>query len=195
MAFSEEQENIIKSRLFGDGTVVDTDLAKLADITASAAELNILDNATLSTAELNILDNCTATYHDLNAGSTVPHAPAFTVVKSAGAANVANLAYTVKDPGGTALTHSAWLMLWLSDSAAGVGVTSHAPDELAIIGAAGSILTEFVSNSCALVQCKNDGTLSIAITDTHKTLYKVCLQSLRGEQISIDTLVLADYGE
>ena len=42
------------------------DLAKLADITASAEELNILDGATLSTEELNILDGVTATTAEIN---------------------------------------------------------------------------------------------------------------------------------
>jgi hypothetical protein len=36
------------------------------DVTASAAELNILDGATLSTAELNVLDGVTATTAELN---------------------------------------------------------------------------------------------------------------------------------
>ena len=46
---------------------VDTeDLQKLADITASAEEINILDGATLDTAELNILDGATVTTDELN---------------------------------------------------------------------------------------------------------------------------------
>lgn len=44
----------------------DQDLADLG-VTASSAELNILDGATLSTAELNILDGVTATASELNA--------------------------------------------------------------------------------------------------------------------------------
>lgn len=166
----------------------------MVKVTASAAELNKLDNATLDTAELNKLDGFTGTYHDLNAQATIPYAPSFSVVKTAGASNVANLAYTIKDPGGTALTHCAWLMLWLSDSAAGAGTTSHAPDQLAIVSSKGIILSEFVTDVAALVQCTNAGEFNIAITDTHKTLYKVCLQSLNGESISIDTLVTGDYG-
>jgi hypothetical protein len=38
----------------------------LGDITASAAEINILDGATVTTAELNILDGVTATTAELN---------------------------------------------------------------------------------------------------------------------------------
>jgi len=41
-------------------------LANITDVTASAAELNILDGATLSTAELNILDGITASTAELN---------------------------------------------------------------------------------------------------------------------------------
>lgn len=41
-------------------------LADVTDVTASAAELNILDGATVTTAELNILDGVTATASELN---------------------------------------------------------------------------------------------------------------------------------
>lgn len=41
-------------------------LANITDVTASAAELNILDGATLTTAELNILDGLTASTAELN---------------------------------------------------------------------------------------------------------------------------------
>lgn len=41
-------------------------LSKITDVTATAAEVNILDGATLSTAELNILDGVTVTASDIN---------------------------------------------------------------------------------------------------------------------------------
>jgi hypothetical protein len=41
-------------------------LASITDVTASAAELNVLDGATLTTAELNILDGITASTAELN---------------------------------------------------------------------------------------------------------------------------------
>jgi hypothetical protein len=41
-------------------------LANITDVTASAAELNILDGATLTTAELNILDGITASTAEIN---------------------------------------------------------------------------------------------------------------------------------
>ena len=44
-------------------TIATTDLT---DVTASAAEINILDGATLSTSELNILDGVTATTSEIN---------------------------------------------------------------------------------------------------------------------------------
>ena len=46
MTFSVSDENIIHSRLFSDGTLTEADLAKLADITATAVELNRLDATT-----------------------------------------------------------------------------------------------------------------------------------------------------
>ncbi len=45
--------------------------ASHAGVTASAAELNIMDGATLSTAELNILDGVTATAAELNFSADV----------------------------------------------------------------------------------------------------------------------------
>ena len=41
-------------------------LAKITDVTASAAEVNVLDGITASTAELNILDGVTATASEIN---------------------------------------------------------------------------------------------------------------------------------
>jgi hypothetical protein len=46
-----------------DGTV---EVADISDLTASAAELNIMDGVTSTTAELNILDGVTATASELN---------------------------------------------------------------------------------------------------------------------------------
>ena len=46
-----------------DGTLA---VADISDLTASAAELNVLDGVTSSTAELNILDGVTATANELN---------------------------------------------------------------------------------------------------------------------------------
>jgi len=46
-----------------DGTLA---VADISDLTASAAELNVLDGVTASTAELNILDGVTATANELN---------------------------------------------------------------------------------------------------------------------------------
>ena len=46
MSFTEPDKNIIHSRLFSDGTLTEADLAKLADITATAVELNRLDATT-----------------------------------------------------------------------------------------------------------------------------------------------------
>ena len=48
---------------YADGQI---SVSEIDDLTASAAELNILDGATVSTAELNILDGVTATAAELN---------------------------------------------------------------------------------------------------------------------------------
>jgi hypothetical protein len=48
------------------GSAISITTAQVTDITATAAELNILDGATLSTSELNVLDGITATTAELN---------------------------------------------------------------------------------------------------------------------------------
>ena len=63
MPFTENEENIIKSRLFGDGTVTDSDLEKLADITATAAELNTLHSVTAGTVTAGKAIVCTTDKH------------------------------------------------------------------------------------------------------------------------------------
>ena len=49
-----------------DTDIPNLTLAKISDITATAAELNVLDGITATTAELNILDGVTATASELN---------------------------------------------------------------------------------------------------------------------------------
>jgi hypothetical protein len=60
---------------FGDGTTAWTSLpyfsdsftvSQISDLTATAAELNILDGATVTASELNILDGATLTTTELN---------------------------------------------------------------------------------------------------------------------------------
>ena len=48
---------------FDDGVL---DVSDISDITASAAEINVLDGVTASTAEINTLDGLTATTAELN---------------------------------------------------------------------------------------------------------------------------------
>lgn len=48
------------------GSAISITASQLSDVTASAAELNILDGATVTTAELNILDGVTANAAELN---------------------------------------------------------------------------------------------------------------------------------
>lgn len=85
--------SIVIKKLFGKlSDQIDENLG-IEGVTASAAELNILDGATLSTAELNILDGVTATATEINLLDglpTVDPADGVTVWNDAGVLKVAS---------------------------------------------------------------------------------------------------------
>lgn len=174
-------------------------------VTATAAELNALHSQgvvaadaaklhalTASAAELNILDNATCTYHDLNANKEIPFD--YTLTPAAGAANVCEVTIQAKDPGGTNIAHVVPLLVWLSDAATGAGLTGHAADALGVKAASGALLNALTANQVLLIQTLANGSAVIQITDTHKSLFKVCVQSLQGETPTIATLIAGNYG-
>ena len=179
MTFSEAEENIIHERLFGDGTVTSTDLSKLADLTADAAEINKLDGLAATKAEL-------ATVVGLPFDYTITHA--------AGASTIVNVTIQAKDANGANVGHVVPLLVWLSDSAAGEGLTSTTPSGTVQAGASGVVLSALTAKKALLVQTTAAGVFILAITDTDKHEYVVCVQSLNGELITTHTLAGADYG-
>ena len=68
MAKEKYPYNALKKLLAAEAALATTDLNSLADMTASAAEVNVLDGipATLTAAELGILDGVTASTAELN---------------------------------------------------------------------------------------------------------------------------------
>lgn len=85
-------------------TATAAELNIMDGVTASAAELNILDGVTSSAAELNILDGVTATAAELN---TAADLSAQTEVVTAGAISVTKRCSTITFPGAGAATLAA----------------------------------------------------------------------------------------
>ncbi len=162
-------------------------------VDASAAELDILDGATLDTAELNKLDGVLSTQAEIDAAAhDLPFD--FTITPAAGAANVCEVTIQAADADGAAIAHVVELAVWLSDAASGAGFTAHAADTLAVKAASGQLVHALEANKALQIQTLADGSAVIQITDTHKTLYKVCVQSPNDETPTVATLVAENYG-
>lgn len=82
----------------------------LEDVTASAAELNLLDGVTATTAEINLNDNAAATVTVAIAASETTDGMDITV--------------TVKDAAGATIAAVHALDLWMSEAATGIGLTA-----------------------------------------------------------------------
>ena len=176
-------------------TATAAELNKLAGTAAglSASELSILDGVTASTAELNILDNCTAAYTDLNSTKGKPYS--FTMTPGAGAENICEVAIICKGPdGSTNVARPVPLLVWLSDAATGAGLTSTAASGT-VQAKAGSVdLAVLAAKKALIVQTSASGNYTLEITDSAKTLYYVCAQSLDGGPITPTLLITGNYG-
>lgn len=146
-----------------DGTAVTATAAELNimdGVTASAAELNILDGVTSSAAELNILDGVTATAAELNLNDNQVATATFTIGAEAG--NVINVAIQLKDAAGTDMAIRNAIPFYLSDNANGDTVVA-AATSLAI-GTDG-VCIEWTSNSAGLLISEADGDIDLDIGD------------------------------
>lgn len=150
-------------------------------VTATAAELNILDDATVTTAELNLLDDIVAS---------------FSFSASAGASDVCEVAITLKDAAGATVDGARPFMVWLSDAATGVGLTgTTASGTVKAKSASGADFATFTAKKALLVQPLATGVYTLEITDSAKTAFYVCAATLDGRAYSVSTvLATEDYG-
>lgn len=146
-----------------------------------------------SAAELNILDNCTAAYQDLNSTKGKPFS--FTMTPGAGAENICEVAIICKGPdGSTNVARPVPLLVWLSDAATGAGLTGTAASGT-VQAKAGSVdLAVLTAKKALIVQTSASGNYTLEITDTAKTAFYVCAQSLDGGPITPTLLVTGNYG-
>lgn len=136
---------------------------------------------TAKAAELNQLDDIVAS---------------FGFAATAGAENVCEVAITLKDAAGATVDGPRPFMVWLSDAATGVGLTStSASGTVQAKSASGADFATFTAKKALLVQPLATGIYTLEITDTAKTAFYVCAATLDGRAYSVSTvLATEDYG-
>lgn len=174
-------------------SVAEVDGPNLAFDILSGSALKLAGTAVTATAtELNTLDGATATAAEMNTLAGQPYD--YTITPAAGAANVCEITVQAKDANGTNIAHAVPLLVWLSDSATGAGLTATAASGTVQAKAGSQDLGVLTAKKALMVQTSAAGAYVLEITDTAKTAFKVCVQSLNGELPTIATLITADYG-
>jgi hypothetical protein len=155
--FSDSGNAFKVENVDGTTTVYVDDVAitsYVADVTASAAELNILDGATATTAEINMLD-------DSAASVTIAYAASATT-------DGIEVTYTVKDAAGVAIDAIHCLECWVSDDADGSGLTAtSASGNLTAV--TGTILTAFTAKKHFSGNTDANGVLVVELVDAANT--------------------------
>ena len=119
-----------------------------------------------------------------------------TTSAAAGGSNVTEVTFTVKDVNGTTMAKPVTLMVFLSDAADGEGLTATSASGTVVAkSASGTDLATLTSKKALLVQTKDNGTYTLAITDTAKTAFYPCADLLNGTGVQVGTvLATGNYG-
>jgi hypothetical protein len=173
---------------------VTADIDKLADIEATAAEVDILDGVTATTAEVEKLATVTASAAELNVTDNIPADVTF--VPASAAANISEVTITVVDAAGSAIAAAFSLDVWLSDAATGIGLTGTAASgTVAVKTASGEDRETVTSKKHLRVQTLVSGIYILEITDTAKTGYfPSAIVPGTGATAVGSALVTGDYG-
>jgi hypothetical protein len=92
------------------GSAISITASQISDVTATAAELNILDGATLTTAELNYLDGVTSAVQTQLDGK-VSQTNGFVTTAATGSAVVRNVSFSTATPGtANGMDGDVWLV-------------------------------------------------------------------------------------
>lgn len=137
----------------------------------------------------------------LNVGGTMNVGGAATVrtatfTFTAGAANVAEVAIALTDGGGTAVASAQPFNVWLSDSAAGTGLTATtASGTVTAKAASGEVFGTLTAKKALVVQPLATGIFTLEITDTAKTTFYVAVQNpFTGQVVVSRIMATGDYG-
>lgn len=113
---------------------------------------------------------------------------------AAGASNVCEVTITVVDYAGVTVAEAVNFDLWLSDATSGAGVTATtASGAVAAKTSSGADLAVLTTKKAIRAQTLATGVYILSITDTAKTLFKVCAQ-IDGKTVVSTALTAAQYG-
>jgi hypothetical protein len=117
-----------------------------------------------------------------------------TAVAAAGGSNVSEVTITVTNTDGVVQAGVHHLDVYLSDSAAGAGLTATtASGAVAAKAASGTDLVVYSAKKAMRVQTLATGVYILSITDSAKTAFKICVGL--GAQVTVAaTLVTGNYG-
>lgn len=120
----------------------------------------------------------------------------FTMVPAAAGSNVCEVTITARDLDGNIIPGVHNFELWLSDDADGQGHTgTTASGTVTAKSASGTVIHTQVSKKALRVQTLKTGIFILEITDTAKSLFKVCAQTPDiGKTVVGATLTAANYG-
>lgn len=114
---------------------------------------------------------------------------------AAGSANVTNVTLALKDLLGRAPRNVKSVLIYLSDSSAGVGLTATSASGTVVAGASGVDLGDLTTKKAKMVQFTAAGVYVLQITDTAKTGFFVCVDLLNGHPPLVAfALSSANYG-
>jgi hypothetical protein len=173
-------ETTITNAAYGQATTL-----TIPDPGASTAKF-VLDTGT----------NATATITKISTGaSAVPLIDIIgsSITPAAGAANVCNVTIQLKDGAGTSIARSVLLFLWLSDSSTGDGITSTTASGT-VTCTTGTDIFDHTAKKIKTIKTNSSGSAVLAITDTSKTGFYVCIGGYgQGTKVSAQ-LVTGNYG-
>lgn len=150
----------LKEQVNSDALIPRNNLADLPDraaalsnlgVTSSAAELNILDGVTATAAELNLTDGAVATVTIALAASATTDGMDITI--------------TAKDAAGATLESANELVMFMSESATGLGLTgdTYSGD---LTAGTGKILGTMTAKKCWLIQTHTTGIFVGTLVDS-----------------------------
>lgn len=118
------------------------------------------------------------------------------ITNAAGAANVTEITFQVRDSAGSDLAIVSNFDIWLSDASTGAGVTATAASGTTVAKTAcGEIADTQVTKKRFRVQTNASGLFTLQVTDTAKTLYYPCAEIPGvGRTVVGARLTTASYG-
>jgi hypothetical protein len=149
-------------------------------ITASAAELSILDGATATAAEINLLDGTLATV---------------TIALTAGSGtDEMDITITAKDAAGATIAAVHNFEMWISDAATGAGLTANNADA-DMTADTGAIFSSLTAEKHWLIQTAATGIFVGVIADANNPadLYVCIKHPLTGRPIVSEATVAGSW--